>query len=111
MTILRAIVAGIVVVFAAYVAVMNWWCVIASEVNRRKGVDRHHSPVPGISLLLVAAVGYPMWPHGVKWWMWVIPAVDIGTWMLIVVLPWAIATGAFKRKSAEDESEPTQQGQ
>ena len=78
------------------------------RANRRKGVDRHHSPVPVVSLLLVAVVGYPMWPFGAKWWMWVIPAADIGTWMLIVGLPWAIVTGAFKRKSAEDTSEPAQ---
>ena len=43
--------------------------------------------------------------------MWVIPAVDIGTWMLIVGLPWAIVTGAFKRKSPEDTSDAEQQGQ
>jgi len=105
MTILRAIVAGIVVVFAAYIAVMNWWCVLKSEVNRRKGVDRHHSPVPAISLLLVGVVGYPMWPFGPKWWIWLMPALDIGTWMLIVGLPWAIATGVFGRGSAEDTAE------
>ena len=80
--------------FAGFV-VMTWWCVLASERNRRKGVDRHHSVAPVVLLLLVGVVGYPMWPYAPKWWMWVIPGLDIGTWMLIFGLPWAIATGRF----------------
>ena len=87
MTILRASIAGIVMLLAAHIAVMNWRCVIASEINKRKGIDKHHSTVPLISLILAGVVAYPLYPFTPKWWIGIIPAVDIGTWMLIIGLP------------------------
>ena len=104
MTILRASIAGIVMLLAAHIAVMNWGCVIASEINKRRGIDKHHSTVPLISLILAGVVAYPLYPFTPKWWIGIIPAVDIGTWMLIIGLPWAIAHGIFKKKESPNQS-------
>ncbi len=89
---------------AAYIVVMNWGCVIASERNKRKGIDKHHSTVPFISLILAGVLAYPLYPFTPKWWIGIIPAVDIGNWMLVIGLPWAIARGAFKKESPNKPS-------
>ena len=104
MTTLRAIVAVIVLILAAYIAVMNWGCVIASEINRRKGIDKHHSVVPALSLIFAGVLAYPLYPFTPKWWIGLIPAFDIGTWVLIIGLPWAIATGMFKKGDTPNQS-------
>jgi hypothetical protein len=93
---IRIGVAVILVLLAAYITAMNWGCVIASERNKRRGIDKHHSTVPLISLLL-AGLSYAIYPLTPKGWIGIIPAVDIGNWMLIIGLPWAIAKGAFKK--------------
>lgn len=95
MTTARIIIAGIILVLAAYIALMNWGCVIASLRNQKKGIDKHHSTIPGISLIL-AGVAYFIYPLNPKLWIGFIPGLDIGTWMLVIGLPWAIAKGDFK---------------
>jgi hypothetical protein len=103
MTILRASIAAIVMLLAAYIAVINWWYVIASELNKRRGIDKHYSTVPLISLILAGVIAYPLYPFTPNWWIWVLPAVDIGNWMLIIGLPWAIAHGMFKKKESPNK--------
>lgn len=107
MTILRASVAGIVISLAAFIVVMNWVWVIASELNKRKGIDKHYSTVPLISLILAGVIAYPVYPFTPKWWIWIIPAVDIGNWALVIGLPWTIAMGAFKKGPPKYASVPT----
>ena len=97
MTILRVSGSAILMLLAACIVVMNWGCVIASEVNSRKGIDKHHSTVPLISLIL-AGVAYPLYPFAPKWWIGIIPAIDIANWAVIIGLPWAIAHGMFKKE-------------
>ena len=103
MTTLRTSIAGIAMLLAAYIVVMNWGCVIASELNKRKGIDKHHSTVPLISLILAGVIAYPVYPFCPKWWIGIIPAVDIGNWMLIIGLPWAIAQGMFKKGESPNQ--------
>jgi hypothetical protein len=107
-TVLRASGALILMLLAAYVAIVNWGCVIVSERNRRKGIDGHHSTVPAVSLILAGGLAYPLYPFAPKWWIGIIPALDIGTWMLIIGLPWAIAHGAFKKESPNNRVERTE---
>ncbi|MDD4060203.1 MAG: hypothetical protein PHW08_05805 [Kiritimatiellae bacterium] len=97
MTELRISVAAILILMAGYVVVMNWGGgVIASERNKRKGIRKHHSTVPLISLIL-SAIAFELYPFTPKGWIGSFPAVDIGNWMLVIGLPWAIATGQFKK--------------
>jgi hypothetical protein len=88
----------VLLLLAAYIVVMNWGCVIASGRNKRKGIDKRHSTVPLISLIL-AGFAFPLYPFAPKGWIGIIPAVDIGNWILLIGLPWAIAHGAFKKDS------------
>ncbi|MBI2441694.1 MAG: hypothetical protein HYV35_10020 [Lentisphaerae bacterium] len=104
MTILRASISVILMALAAYIVVMNWGCVIASERNKRKGIAKHHSTVPLISLILTGVIAYPLYPFSPKWWIGIIPAVDIGNWMLVIGLPWAIARGMFKKEDTPNQS-------
>ena len=108
MTIFRVSIFGILMLLASYVILVNWGCVIASRRNSRKGIDRHHSMVSGISLIL-AGIAYPLYPFMPKWWIGLIPAFDIGTWMLIIGLPWAIVQGAFKSKKEQPNKTTDQQ--
>ena len=93
---IRAAISIILMLLAAYFVVINWICVIASELNHRRGIPKHYSTGPLISLLL-AAVAFAVYPFTPKAWIGIIPAVDIGNWVLIIGLPWAIAIGAFEK--------------
>jgi hypothetical protein len=88
-------IAGILMLLATYIAVVNWGCVIASEINRRKGIDKHHSIVPAISLFLIG-IAYQLYPFTPKWWIGLIAALDVGTWILFFGLPWAMVRTMFK---------------
>jgi len=103
MTALRASASIVLLLVAACIVVMNWGCVIASERNKRKGIDKYHSTVPLVSLIL-AGFAFPLYPFVPKGWIGIVPAVDIANWILIIGLPWAIARGAFKKKSPNKPS-------
>jgi hypothetical protein len=106
MTELRISIAVILMLMAAYVAVMNWGCVIASERNRRRKIDKHVSTVPLISFLL-AGLAYEVYPFIPKGWIGIIPAVDIGNWMLVIGLPWAVAKGTVRKRPPNKTSDAT----
>lgn len=86
--------------FALFFVVVNWASVIISERNKRKGIDRHHSPSPLLSIILAGAA-FLLYPYAHKIWIWIIPVVDIGNWAVLIGLPWAIAKGAFKKESSD----------
>ena len=82
MTIPRYILALIILLFAAYILVMNWACVIVSLRNKRRGIDRHHSTVPVVTLIL-AALADTIFPRADSRWMLTIPLLDIANWSLL----------------------------
>jgi hypothetical protein len=82
MTTARLIIAGVVLLFAAYIVAMNWGCVIVSLRNRKRGIDRHHSTVP-IASLIFAGMGHMIWPWPDKSWIIAIPLLDIANWSLL----------------------------
>ncbi len=104
MTELRIVIASLLILLGAYVAVMNWACVVAITRNKRQGIDKHHSTVPLVSLVL-AILAYFIWPLETKAWMLLVPVLDIGNWLLLIGLPIAIAQGAFKSDSDTDLDE------
>jgi hypothetical protein len=81
--------AVLLILFAGYIAVMNWVCVIVSLRNKWKGVDKHHSVIPLISVVISGAA-YALYPSSPKEWIAIIPLADIGNWMLVIGLPWAL---------------------
>jgi hypothetical protein len=82
MTIVRFILAIAILLFAAYIVVMNWGCVIFSMRNKIRGIDRHHSTVPIVSFVL-AALAYLIYPRPDKTWMIAVPMLDIANWSLL----------------------------
>jgi hypothetical protein len=96
MTAARSILAIAILLFAGYIVVMNWGCVIISMRNKKRGIDRHHSTVPIVSLVLAALANeiYP-WPD--KMWMISVPLVDIANWSLLW-LPVVLIREARRRK-------------
>ena len=82
MTIVRFIFAFAILLFAAYIVVMNWGCVIISMRNKRRGIDRHHSTVPVLSFIL-AALAYSLYPRADGRWMITVPLLDIANWSLL----------------------------
>lgn len=97
MTVLRATGAIICLLVSTYVLVLNWTCVGKNILNQRKGIDRHHSTIPLLSLIFAGAIAYPLFPYTPKWWTFLIPVLDIGNWILAIGLPWAVFKGAFRR--------------
>lgn len=96
MTTGRFILSIIFLLSAAYVVVMNCACVIVSVQNRRKGIDRHHSTVALVSLIL-AALAYAAYPYTHKNWIVLLPLADIANWTLLW-LPVMLIRGARARK-------------
>ena len=105
MIIFRAIISGILLLFAAYIVVMNWGCVIVSMRNKSKGIDRHHSTVPLVSFIFAGAFAYPLFPFTPKWWIVIIPILDIANWWIIIALPWLIFHKDIKNEN-KNNTEP-----
>ncbi|MBI2266299.1 MAG: hypothetical protein HYU64_14230 [Armatimonadetes bacterium] len=99
----RTVACIILLLFAAYIAIMNWACVIASELNRRKGIAKHHSTVPLVSFIVAGMFAYPLYPFAYKSWIAIIPLVDIGNWLFLIGLPVAVIRGAFKKEQTPRE--------
>ena len=82
MAILRLVLALAFMLMALYIAAMNWGCVIVSMRNRRNGIDKYHSPVPLVSLIF-AYLSYLAYPNKPASWIGLIPALDVGNWLLL----------------------------
>lgn len=101
--------AGLILVFTVYLVAMNWGCVIVSEINRRKKIDRHHSTVALVSLFL-AWCAYFVCPSSGRIWVFVVPLCDIANW-LVLWLPFWLIKEAWQKKqphsiaNESDESE------
>ncbi|NTV13348.1 MAG: hypothetical protein HGA96_05380 [Desulfobulbaceae bacterium] len=84
MTNARFILAFVLLLLAAYIVVMNWGCVLVSLRNKRRGIARHHSTVPLLSLVL-AALAYLVYPRPDKMWLLFLPLCDIANWSLLLL--------------------------
>ena len=98
MNLIQIIIAALLILFGAYVAAMNCRCVLVSMKNKRRGIDKHHSTTPIISVVS-AGLAYMIYPLQPKAWISVIPLLDIANWILIIGLPIAIARGLFKKQT------------
>lgn len=65
---------------------MNRGSVIVSSRNRERGIDRHHSTVSIVSLIL-AALAYMIFPVRNKLLFLLIPLLDIADWGLLLFPP------------------------
>jgi hypothetical protein len=93
---IKLIITALIVLFGAYITILNWGCVIGSLMNKRRGIDKHYSTVPIVSII-AAGLAYIIYPLEPKAWVWLIPLVNIGNWELVIGLPIAISRGAFKK--------------
>ena len=89
---------GLILVVTVYLVAMNWGCVIVTEINRRKKIDRHHSTVPLVSLFL-AGCAYFVFPSSGRIWVFVVPLCDIANW-LVLLLPFWLIKEAWQKKQS-----------
>ena len=82
MTTARFILALAVLLFGACIVLMNWWCVIVSARNKRRGIGRHHSMVSLVSIIF-AALAYILYPQMDIVWIISVPLLDIANWHLL----------------------------
>ena len=78
----RFVLAVVVLLFGACIVETNWSSVIVSARNRRRGIDRHHSTIPLVSILL-AALAYLIYPGFERVWIIAVPLLDIANWQLL----------------------------
>ncbi|MEZ5989389.1 MAG: hypothetical protein R3F30_09745 [Planctomycetota bacterium] len=105
MTLLRAALAIALVLLGLYFIAANWACVLVSLRNRRRGIPRHHPVMPLLSVF--ASIGaLVLYPWSPATWILLIPAVDIGNWVLVIGLPWSIAAGSFRTTGEERSATP-----
>lgn len=84
MTTARTIFSILLLALAAYVVVMNWFCLILNTRNRRRGIDQHSSMLPLISIIATVAA-YHIFPHPNAEWMFLIPLLDLSIWLLFLL--------------------------
>ncbi len=94
---LRLSISIVLMLMAVAIVAVNWSCFIKTERNKRKGINKHHSTVPLLSVIL-AGLGFSTYPFSRGAWIGIIPAVDIGNWLALVGFPLAIARGSLKKK-------------
>ena len=92
----RSIIAIVLLLMAAYIVMMNWGCVLVSLRNKRRGIARHHSTVPLISLALTT-LAYFLYPQPDKILLYSLPLLDIAN-LNLLWLPVALLHKARKRK-------------
>lgn len=102
MEILRTVIAVVLLLLAAYIAVMNWCCVIVSLRNQKKGIDKNHSQVFIFHNFLPVAAFF-IYPHSPKWWIWLIPALDMSN---LTLLAWPFLL--LKEKKNQGSNNDTQ---
>jgi hypothetical protein len=92
----RIIAAYVPIIFGAAIVVMNWSCVLTGLRNKKRGTGRQPSTI-SFATLICAAMGYMLYPGTPKWWIWMIPAADVGNWMMFLGLSAVIGR---KRKAS-----------
>jgi len=80
----RAVLSIAILLSAGLVVVGNWGCVIGSFRNRRRGIDKHHSTVPMVSLVL-SLFAYGVYPYSPKNWMFILSLLDPSNWSLLAI--------------------------
>jgi hypothetical protein len=101
MTTVLTILAIVLLLLAAYIVVMNWICVIVSTRNQKRGIDRHSSMVPLISVIATVS-SYLISPHPNTEWMFVIPLLDLSNWSL-VWLPLYLLRESIRKTTTEQD--------
>ena len=96
MIIIRTIVSAVLILLGAYIALMNLGCIIFSLRNQKKGIDKHHSQVFIFHNILPVAAFF-IYPHNPKWWIWLIPILDVSNWTLLA-WPFVIAIEKIKKE-------------
>ena len=80
-----------IMVFGIYIVGVNYWCIIVSERNKRKGIDKHHSVSPFIGPISYL-VGTLLSPLKIGVHVLIVSALDPGTWLIVLGLPYALVT-------------------
>ena len=101
MRIVITVIGAFFLLAAIYVAAMNWVCAIVSLRNKRRGVDKHHSMVPMVTLLLAFLSMFTLanWPGK---WALLIPALDIANLNLLFA-PVYLTLWFVRKRSADHE--------
>lgn len=98
MEILQTILSIILLSIAAYVAAMNWTCLIMSIRTQRRGVNKSYSQVFLFQNILSVGA-FLIYPHSPKWWIWLIPAMDLSN---ITLAAWPFVA-LFKKLSSQNQ--------
>lgn len=104
-TITAYIPAGLVLIVAGYLVAVNWGCVIVSLINRRKGIDRHRSVVPLVSVFL-SGFAYGVCPTSGRNWVFVVALCDIANWLVLWFPFWLLKEALQKKPGGPFSSDP-----
>jgi hypothetical protein len=97
---IRIITASALILFGAVAALVNLRSVAVSMRNRKQGMNRHQSVVPLLSLI-TAVAAYFLYPIEHRIWVFIVPALDPGNWVLAVGLPVAIVRRSLRGQEKE----------
>lgn len=75
---------------------MNWGYAIVSLRNKMKGKAKRYSTVPLVSLVLTA-IAFEVCPLKDCGWIGIIPATDVGNWLLLGQLIKSVKRGGSSR--------------
>jgi hypothetical protein len=91
----RLLLLTIALLAAGYIILINWTCAVLTRRNKKRGINRHYSTVPFVTIPL-AYLAYILYPYQGGKWIGITPILDVGNWMLLW-LPIAFLGGAERR--------------
>ena len=95
----RMILALCLLTLGALIVIINWGYVLVSMRNYKRGVDRHYSTIPIVSLVLTG-LAFLIHPGPAKLWMLAVPLVDIANWTLLWLPVVFFQVGKSRQRSA-----------
>lgn len=92
--------------FGIYIVGLNYGCIIVSERNKRRGIDKHHSVSPFIGPISYL-IGASLSPFKIGIHVLIVLVLDPGTWLIVLGLPYALLTELLGLSNEEKNDRTT----
>jgi len=90
MIMIKNIIGGIIVLFGVITICLNYAYIGMSQINRKKGIDRHHSTIPFLGSL-TTLIGLVILPVKTNIFIvFLVLFIDPGTLSLIISIPYLL---------------------
>jgi hypothetical protein len=93
----RLFISILLTAFGVFFAFCNWGCVVVSEINKRKGIDKHSSMIPLFSTVAFY-LAFCVYPFHLAWWIVLVALVDPSL-LSLIYLPFFLIRRQFSTRA------------